>query len=205
MAEPEPPKSDELTPQQHAHVEDVLAWIEKTLGVSRKDRFPDNDWMLIVKFHAMIETGLNAALTRQFGAPELSRVISKLDTGNTATGKVAFAKALEILDPSSAVFIQKLSELRNFCVHDVRNFGFQLEKYLDSLSEDKRKELVKPVMKVVESATNFREALFGGVIKIMMELQIHDLRCENRDLRAKVYQRGHELYEKQKESNPNKG
>src|SRR6266404_3919964 len=102
MAEPEPPKSDVITAEQREHIESLLAWMQKTLGINRKERVGDNDWMMIVKLHAMIETGLNAALVRQFGAPKLARVIAKLDTSNTAVGKIAFAKALEILNPISA-------------------------------------------------------------------------------------------------------
>src|SRR6266498_2185517 len=187
MAEP----ADELTPQQRESVEGVLAWMQETLGVHRKEKIPDNDWMLIVKLHAMIETGLNAALLKQFAVPELASVIAKLDTSNTATGKIAFAKALKILEPKSAVFVQKLSELRNLCVHDVRNFEFQLDKHLDGLSDDKRNELVKPVMKLVapesKNSTSFREALWIGVMQIMMELLIHDLKCRNRDLNSKLW------------------
>jgi len=202
MSESDTPKSDELTPEQREHIQGLLAWMEETLGVKPQTKLAENDWMLIVKFHAMIETGLNAALVRQFNAPELSGVIAKLDTSNTATGKVAFSKALQILDPTSAVFVQKLSELRNFCVHDVRNFDFDIEKHLEKLADDKRSELVKPVMKIVKSefrnTTTFRKALYVGVMQVMMELQVHDLQCENRDLRAEGDRLARKLYDKLK-------
>jgi hypothetical protein len=100
----------------------ILAWTKDSLGVDLgAEPFATNDWILIIKLHAMIETGLNAALVSRFGTPELSRVVAKLDTSNPATGKVAFAKALKILPKHSVTFIQKLSELRNLCVHDTRN------------------------------------------------------------------------------------
>ena|ERR1051326_2282777 len=208
MAAPDDPKSDELTltPEQREHIDGLVEWMQKTLGINRESRLADNDWMFIVKLHAMIETGLNDALVKQFNAPELARVIAKLDTSNTATGKVAFSKALQILHPTSIVFIQKLSELRNFCVHDVRNFGFQLEKYVDGLSEEKRNELVKPVMRVVapqfKESTSFREALYIGVMQVMMELQVHDLQCEVRDRKAEGQRLRAELFDMQQESNP---
>ena len=194
----------EITPEQRKHVQSLLAWMTKILGIDPKKSLAENDWMLIVKLHAMIETGLNAALVRQFDAPELAGVIAKLDTSNTATGKVGFAKALQILHRTSAVFVQKLSELRNFCVHDVRNFDFDIEKHLEALTADKRSELVKPVMKIVKSefrnTTSFREALYVGTMAIMMELQLHDLQCENRDLQTKIHRLAYEAHEAQKES-----
>ena len=199
----------ELTDQQREIVSGTLGWMEATLGIDRTRRLADNDWTLIVKYHAMIETALNAALVRQFDAPELSRVIGKLDTSNPGTGKVAFAKALKMIMPSSAVFIQKLSELRNFCVHDIRNFDFQIEKYLESLSEEKRNELVKPIMKLLrrefKSSTSFREALFVGVMQVMMELQLHDMQCDVRALNAELHRRTYEIYEAQKQSKTKEG
>src|SRR5205809_316168 len=122
MAEPDKPKLIELTDEQRKYTEELSAWMGKTLGFEPKGKIAHNDWTLIVKLHAMVETALNAALVKQVAAPKLANVIAKLDTSNTATGKVAFAKALEILDRSSIVFLQKLSELRNLCVHDIRNF-----------------------------------------------------------------------------------
>jgi hypothetical protein len=206
MAEPDKPKSIELTDEQREHAEEVFAWMKKTLGFDPKGNIAQDDWTLIVKLHAMVETALNAALVNQLAAPKVAGVIAKLDTSNTATGKVAFAKALEILDRSSIVFLQKLSELRNFCVHDIRNFEFNIDRYVASLRDDKRNELVKPVMKTVKNefkkSTSFREALYVGVMQIMMELHIHDLRCETRDLELEIQRRGAELWKKHEESNP---
>jgi len=209
MVVPDEPQSVEPTDQERTVIHEVLDWMQKKLGIDPKHPVADNDWTLIVKFHAMVETSLNAALVKQFDAPELSGVISKLDTSNTATGKVAFAKALKIILPPSAVFIQKLSELRNFCVHDIHNFGFELEKHLESLSEDKRKELVKPIMKLVkdefQKSTTLRGALYVGVMHVMMELAIHDLRCDLRAREAEIRDRLYEMHETQKQSNPTEG
>lgn len=61
-----------------------------------------DDWTLIVRLHAMIETGLNASLINELERPELESIVSKPDTSNQATGKVAFAKALGIIDEEAA-------------------------------------------------------------------------------------------------------
>jgi len=190
-------------------VSSVLDWMQKTLGVNRTGRLADNDWTFIVKLHAMVETALNAALVNHFNAPELDRIVAKLDTSNLATGKVAFAKALKIILPSSVGFIQKLSELRNFCVHDIRNFEFQLDKHLENLTESKRRELVSTVMKAVNqkdrNSTSLREALRIGVMGVMMELAIHDRDCQIRALTAELHRRTYEIYEAQKQPKTKEG
>lgn len=114
------------TPEEEsAFNADITGWMKDTLGFQTTGNFADNDWTLVVKAHAMIETAINTVLLAELGRPELEPIIAKLETSNMATGKVAFAKALNMfLSKSSPVFIQQLSELRNFCVHDFRNFNF---------------------------------------------------------------------------------
>jgi hypothetical protein len=202
MAAPDETKSDVPTDEDEKWIEDLLQWMRKTLGENAEveGKFADSDWTFIVKLHAMIETALNAALVKQFAAPELSRVIAKLDTSNPKTGKVAFAKALQILDPQSGVFIQKLSELRNLCVHDIRNFKFNLRAHLASLNEKDRNELLKPIMKALKP--EFRatgtpyEALMAGTATVMSQLRLHDMECEHRDLQEKVYRQHSELWQR---------
>lgn len=193
MAEPDEPKSDDLTDAEQAFARETYQWMKKTLGEDIEGKFADNDWQFIVKLHAMIETALNAVLVKQFAAPELARVIAKLDTSNPQTGKVAFAKALQILEPQSGVFIQKLSELRNLCVHDVRNFKFDLDAHLGSLSDKARNELLKPIFKVVKPEARAtitpHHALMAGTARIMMELHFHHMKCEKRDLQTQLYLR----------------
>jgi hypothetical protein len=206
MAEPDSAKSEKITPRQRDLINEFSAWARATLGDSVDGILIQNDWTFIITLHAMIETALNAALVKQFDAPELSGVIAKLETSNMATGKIAFAKTLKILDPRSVVFIQKLSELRNFCVHDIRNFKFDLDKHLAALPDDKRNELMKPILRLVKEeerdSVRAKEALFIVALNVLIELYIHDFRCENRALEAKILGIEAERYRKQQESKP---
>jgi hypothetical protein len=120
------------TPEEEAAFNaDISGWMKDTLGLQTTGNFAEKDWTLVVKAHAMLETALNTVLLAELGRPELEPIIAKLETSNMATGKVAFAKALNMfLSKSSPVFIQQLSELRNFCVHDFRNFNFNIDKYI---------------------------------------------------------------------------
>ena len=166
-------------------------WIHKTIGfdILDLDKYGD-DWTFIVKLHAMIETGLNSALSNHFNEPSLMPVIAKLNTSDAA-GKVAFAKALKILLPHSATFIQALSELRNYCVHDIRHFDFDLATYLKSLSDDKRKDFIKKVHReIIEEkrakVTDQRVAVLIATMSVMLQLFCHDQQCRIRDLQNRI-------------------
>lgn len=204
MAEPDERQLKLTADDLLKHWEEFSKWMRGTLGDNVNGTFSDNDWTFTVKLHAMIETALNAALVRHFDAPELSGVIAKLDTGNTATGKIAFAKALKILEPSSVVFVQKLSQLRNFCVHDIRNFNFDLSVYVNGLTSAKRKELMQPILRMVKeqhrSTVPTKEAVFIGGLMVMMQLHLHDLECQTRAAQTKLQRLQAESLERPKES-----
>ena len=111
----------------------LFSWLREGLGVADAflDRlWTDDDWTLIIKLHSMIEAGMNHLILNQLGNPKLERVIAKLDTSNPATGKAAFVKAFALLPDKTLRFIQILSEIRNACVHDARNFTFNLEAHV---------------------------------------------------------------------------
>jgi hypothetical protein len=183
---------------------DVALWMEQSIGIPKlvlDSLFADDDWTLIVKLHAMIETGLNNALTIRLGSPALSSIIEKLDTSNQKTGKIAFAKALKMLTGESCGFLQRLSELRNFCVHDAKNFTFDLSAHLAAMEESKREGWFKSMMhemhpsfEVKGSAVPMRKfllalpryALFARSLNIMAQLQLHDQQSHLRELNRQI-------------------
>jgi len=170
---------------------ELTAWMCKQFGWSpEKKHVWKDDWTLIVKLHAMIETALNGALVKELDRTGLGSVIAKLDTSNPSTGKIAFAKTLGIMQRDSAVFLQKLSELRNLCVHDVRNFDFNLIDHLTQIGKEKRNDFLKACRRMVKpehrATTCPQELLLSGAMGIMLELMVHDLRCEKRDLKRQL-------------------
>ena len=102
---------------QAQYIKGTFEWMRRNIGGNLLSG-NENDWTCIVTMHAMIETGLSGALAKQFQSSELSPVIARLAMSNTTTGKIAFAKALKILEPETIRFVRKLSELRNLCVHE---------------------------------------------------------------------------------------
>ena len=168
---------------------ELAAWMRKQFGWEEGKKVPwKDDWTLIVALHAMIETGLNGALLKELEKPALEQVIAKLDTSNQATGKVAFAKALGILDRSSILFLQQLSDLRNRCVHDVRNFDFNLIEYLTKIGEEKRNAILKHVYRMAKDKPGCPQVgLLIGAMSIMAELMIHDQQCQSRNLKKELF------------------
>lgn len=102
----------------------------------------DDDWSLVVKLHALIEAAMTNALVAHIGKESARDLLSRLSIGGRA-GKIAFAKALNCADDRELRFVQKLSELRNQLVHDVRNVGFTLAAHIKKMSVSERRAFVR--------------------------------------------------------------
>ncbi len=95
--------------------------------------FEDSDWLILIKCHALLETCVNRMLALHFGIPEASNAFTRLEMSNPKTGKMAFVSACNLLPKNARVFIQKLSEMRNFAVHDIKNLDFTFRSYMDAI------------------------------------------------------------------------
>jgi hypothetical protein len=100
----------------------------------------ESDWSLIIKLHAVFEAVLGSLIVRSLGSKEIEGQVAYLDFNNTKSGKVAFARALGLLERLDVAFLRGLSELRNGLVHDVRNVAFSLKGYVSGMSETDRKK-----------------------------------------------------------------
>lgn len=122
-------------------------WLKKTIGLS--DRFldginiggTDDDWTFVIKLHAMLEAALNHLLIAHFNRPELESVFPLMDNSDIKRGKMAFVIRLGLLPDRLCAFIQCFSQLRNFMVHDVKHFDFNLIEYPKFLKSGRLKWL----------------------------------------------------------------
>jgi hypothetical protein len=101
----------------------------------------DDDWSFVIEAQALVEAGVTFHLVEAVGDARLAMSFAHLPLGGAA-GKLAFAKALGILDRSQVRFALYVSRLRNNLVHDVRNVGFSLGDYVQGLGPEERKEFV---------------------------------------------------------------
>lgn len=99
----------------------------------------EDDWSFLIKAHAFVEAALTHLLAVALRYEALAPVLARLDTSDSATGKIAFAKATGLLDTSALRFVRRLSELRNTVIHDVRNVSFDLATWHASLDTNAKR------------------------------------------------------------------
>lgn len=102
------------------------------LGLSKDflDRlFNEDDWSFVIKLHSLIEAVITQLLIETLGQTKLLEPFANLELSNKKSGKVAFAKELDLLSKEARSFISSLSELRNELVHNIQNVQF---KFLDT-------------------------------------------------------------------------
>ncbi len=120
--------------------------MEKELNITQgflynlKDQ---DDWSFVIKAHSLLEGSVSQLLSQVMGNENFNEIFSQMELSNKKTGKVAFVKALNILEKRDRRFISFFSELRNKLVHNVSNVDFSIEKYVNSLSKAKERELIK--------------------------------------------------------------
>lgn len=99
----------------------------------------ESDWSLIIKLHAVFEAVIASLIVKQLKTPDVEEVVSHLDFNNVKSGKVAFARALGLIDSREVAFLRGLSELRNALVHDIKNVQFNLREHVRSLDDPQLK------------------------------------------------------------------
>ena len=100
----------------------------------------ESDWSLIIKLHAVFEAVIASLIVKQLKTPDVEEVVSHLDFNNVKSGKVAFARALGLIDSKEVAFLRGLSELRNALVHDIKNVQFNLREHVRSLDDPQLKK-----------------------------------------------------------------
>lgn len=120
--------------------------LEKELGLREgllEKLLIEDDWSFIIKVHALIESAVSLLLTKSFGKEELQYVFSSLDLSNKRLGKMAFVKALNLLDKPDRRFISSLAELRNTIVHNISDVNFNLKEHIKNLSQKELSNFAK--------------------------------------------------------------
>jgi len=125
-------------------LKDTLKEFEVELGLPTGFTYSlieQDDWSFIIKSHALLESCVSYLLTGVFKEPDLNDVFSRLDMSDSRSGKLAFAKAVGVLDKESRSFIRKLSEIRNFVVHSIKNVNFEFDTYVNGLDPNQKRSL----------------------------------------------------------------
>ena len=135
---------------------DDLAALEEAFGLPRnfiENLIKDDDWSLVIKAHALIESACTDMLTNFFGKNELVDIFSHIDMSNKKCGKIAFISALKLLSKPERRFISALSELRNHLVHNASNVNFSLQSYFSSFPKREQEKLLASFNLRLQSVT----------------------------------------------------
>jgi hypothetical protein len=143
-----------MTPEEEARADRVTADLfaqMKRIGISLP--LPDDgdkgDWSFLIRLHTMIEASLNHLITTYLGDVRLLPIITRLETGNTATGKLAFLSALNLLSSPCRSFIKHFSEIRNDLVHNVQNVEFDLSSYMQTMDKQRKRNLYAAIQGMI--------------------------------------------------------
>lgn len=158
MPETKVPDDYQLDPETSAKLNDMLKKARaagKKIGLSEKflddlmnDLRSDNDWSFVIKVHALMEVAITHVISERLhitGSPigyrkeEISDFISRLPM-NGRNGKVNFANSLNLMNKATQNFLEKLSEIRNFYAHDLRNLDIPLEQYAFEINKHRQHE-----------------------------------------------------------------
>ena len=107
---------------------------------------------------------MNHLLVTYFKHPESAKAFSRLEMSNPKTGKLAFVSACNLLPKEMRTFIESLSEMRNFIVHDIKNFGFSFHSHMESKDLKDRKAWLRHISYVFPSNLPFGEREITAIV-----------------------------------------
>ena len=136
--------NDELIEPCLLTIQEIETELELPNGFTRAFLKLD-DWTFMVKGWAYVESILELLVWSKIDHMplEFRKVISKIDSGNMKTGKLAFAKALELLGPKEWKFLQSFVEFRNLVAHGIGNIQFDFIGFISSQEDKTKKEFFK--------------------------------------------------------------
>jgi hypothetical protein len=102
-----------------------------------------DDWSLVVKCHTLVEAAVTHLVITELNEPALHPIIDRMAMGNSGNGKVAFAKALGLLDARELRMLRHLGGLRNALAHDIQYVGASLTSLLAEKSPKEFDEIAE--------------------------------------------------------------
>ncbi len=98
-----------------------------------------DDWVFVIKFHALVETAVTDTLVRHIGRQELAKEIA----GMALHRKLKWTRDLGLLQAERREFVEGLSVLRNQVVHNITEIPkFSLPTAVTSMEPGLRRKLL---------------------------------------------------------------
>lgn len=112
-----------------------------------------DDWSMIIKTHALIETIITELIITCTEEDKLKPLIERLPLSDEQIGKLRILKDYNLLTVSQRLFIKRFSELRNMTVHKLENINFNLEEYINTFDKNQKKSWIKTLTWYTEEAS----------------------------------------------------
>lgn len=126
-------------------IEEEIRKLEAEIGVPEKFSYKfflrGDDWNFIITLHSFLEAALTQLIIKTLDRNELEDIISRLPMFN----KIAFIKSLSLLREEARRYVQKISEIRNFYVHNINSTSLTLRQYLRTLDPNKLKSFIEAI------------------------------------------------------------
>jgi hypothetical protein len=125
------------------NVYERLATLERDFGLVEgfcRRLLEDDDWSFVVKLYALFEAATTQLLVARFRDQRLDELLSELELGSRASGKVAFAAALGLLSPQQRRCIATLIQLHRHILHSFDLTNFTFESYVAGLDVDGKRK-----------------------------------------------------------------
>lgn len=120
-----------------------------------------SDWVFVLKVHSLIEVALAHLLAQAVGRGKTVKEFSHLPTHS----KIAFCRAMELVDVDTLAFLESLSTLRNFFAHDIRRVNVTLAGYVAGMNNGGQKRFSMAIARPLVSdhgAITEEQALAGA-------------------------------------------
>lgn len=134
-----------MEPNNRKELEKDIRKLEAEIGVPEKFSYDvfnrGDDWSFVITLHSFLEAALTQLIIKTLKMKELEEIISRLDM----IDKVAYTKSLSILSKGTRRYLRKLSEIRNFYVHNIKSISINLRQYLKSSDSNQLKGFIKAI------------------------------------------------------------
>jgi hypothetical protein len=123
---------------------DAIERFEREMGLPDRWYFSlmgESDWSFVIKLHALFEAALTHVLESKVQPAAAGKFVGGLNLGGQF-GKLALADELRLLEEKELRFLRALSQMRNGCVHDIRNVGFTIAGYFAAMNDSQQERFV---------------------------------------------------------------
>lgn len=133
--------------EEITRLDDSIQKLENSLGVPKGTVLnleDEDDWSLVIKLHALIETAMAELITVTIGKPKLKKIFNRISM-NGMTGKKEYLKALGVLSNKEDKYLERLSWIRNQFAHNVKYIGQDFNSFFAEAPKNEKDKFLTAI------------------------------------------------------------